>query len=909
MKRLPVTLLLLFAMIGLGCEGNPFGCSGKNDRPIDLRLGTPGVTKWDNQLPANDNVKTLNDDETIEFQNESGEAIINHSVDREINVGDIIVANSEQRYLVRVKEVIKRDSGSTQTILRQARIADIVGDENGSLTLESTPVFDLEDIDRIARLAKDRRWGDASYETDSQGRMVIRDLELFNVDINGNGNISGGTNKILGIPITNPYEKFSVSSAAGGKYRAVINEAIVDVVPTIRSDAKWESGKISHLETRLDTKVRYRVDITYEAAGTIQLEALIDAFMPKKVIPFRVPGPVPVYLDIELGIPAGASLKATKEGKTRIVFESEYEFFTVMDFDHETGISTEKDRRVKINDKMIETKEGDLKLEAELFLKPQITARLYRVVGPHAYLKPYVRGEVEWPSREKKDDLFIGVTGGVGIELSEPIFLGSLVSFDSGKLFDWNTSFDLDEAGTPAVAALQVGQNVRDTVTVDQIGPEGFVRLNLKEHLDDGFLRYELLQSTQTGLTVPSDTFYMDGELYYYPMPDSREETFTVRIFGKNNSKEDVTIAIKVNDSVISEVSKDRYGITNNSYKVSSGTPGEFKGEVPFYNLGGGGVYAVPVTRGDIAECLAQFNMFENNHRSSLTGADCSHYDKLAMDWLTFLGAARPMESSDGDVEGESKKLRIDGALPALTQPNSEKYTVLTEVMQEPNNAIFQYYNLLDFNSYVVNKNSKQLDCRPSIQLKTTNTATHVGLIFATNGCDELIRPLQFNTNFFAHPFLKETGVKWNTTRGESRDNLIVTEMAIAKEALIDRHETGFEYKTTVYVMIPFSPSLHNFMITSAPQKSMRYSEERPAGGVFEGLQGFGGYGQGTNNPAAYNQGYFEGGGSYSGRMLKVDLFLHSKGSRSEPVLDMKVQPITFGDKPDTIANHEGHDH
>ncbi len=872
MKKNVISLLAVFLLFAVGCKsGKPFGCSKNNDQPIDLRLGEPGKTEVINKLPANDNVKTLEDDETITFTSDDGGAIITHNSNREINVGDIIIANPEQRYLVRVKEVLTRESGRTQTVLRQARIDDIVGDQSGTLKIESTPVYDLEDISRLERLAKTRLGSsDAFYEVDNKGRVLIRNLELFSVDINSDGRISGGANKIMGIPINNPYERFTVSSAAGGKYRAVVNEAIIEIVPTLRSESQWKSSKISHLQTRIDTKVRYRVDITYEAAGEIQMEALIDAFMPKKVIPFRVPGPTPVYLDIELGVPAGASLKASKKGKTRVVYESEYDFFTTMTYDEESGITTDKDQRVAIKDTRIENTETDTKLEAEIFLKPQVTARLYRVVGPYAYLKPYVRGEIQWPSTEKRDDLFVGVTGGVGIELSEPIFVSQLVSFDSGKLFDFFQSFDLDKAGSDPAQVFEVGQRLQTTVSVDEVGPEGFVRFQLKEHLSDGFLRYELIEPTRTGLLLPSESFYMDGDLFYYPMPQSRSETFKVRVYGKNNSFEDVEIAIQVASQVTQEVSQDRYGLTTNSYQVSNGNPNEFKNQVPSYNLGG---FTARVMQGSVnmVDCVLHNYGDQNRNRQEarMSREMCQRYAYLEEDYYNFLSSLNPMGPgreglSSGPTIQEIREFppfyNYEGGYTAIL---SDQLTKISKVEEKSDYLRYEFLNLIHFGDYVVSKKTDETNCHPAIEIKPVNTDTHTGFRLATRGCGDLIPVNPFNTTQLKSLYTRyssrdrkwqDSYADWAVTLNEEDKNLHVVEITIEKSMLNNNEAQSLS--SSLVILLPLNPMIRNLLVVQSDLAS----------GFFKQSQGI---------LDIFNLGLSDL--NYSQKMIQIDFDLESR--------------------------------
>jgi hypothetical protein len=882
-------LALSFGILGVGCKGDPFGCSKdeNGERRLPLQLGQPGTTHVINELPANDSVIVLEEEENIEFTTDAGEATITHNPDRDIQPGDILVANPEQRYLVRVHEVIERSSGSTQAILRQARIADVVGDADGRLHIESTPVYDLEDIERINRLAQINPGDETVYETDSLGRLVIRNLEMFSLDLNSEGQISGGANKILGIPIENPYEKFTVTSGAGGRYRAVINEAIIEIVPTMRSESQWRRGRIEELQTRMDTRVRYRVDITYEAAGQIQMEAIMDAFMPKKVIPFRVPGPTPVYLDIELGLPAGASLKASANGQTRVIYESEYEFYTVMDYDSETGITTDRDQFVRINDTRVESQQNDIVVEAELFLKPQITARLYRVVGPYAYLKPYVRGEVEIPSREIRDDLFIGVTGGVGIEVSEPIFLGQLVSFDSGNLFDWHTSFDLDGRGEQPLGPLQVGQNVQNQVTVDRVGAEGFVRLNLKEHLEDGFLRYELVRATQTGLMVPSETFYMDGEIFYYPLPNSTEETFTVRIFGDGGNFEDVEIAIHITEEVRAQVSQDRFGMTTNSVRVANGTPGEFRDQVPGYNMGRGQV-GVAQHFLSLEECVAEIEVEvdpENRgRRFDFVGSqDCQSAVTIARRWLNQLYGSvleAPSDGSSNAVASIQQDILFGGLIPARTERNSNELTQITEITSPVNGARFSYFNLMDFRQYAA-ATSGAIPCQPTITVTALDNNNFMGVQIRTTGCEDFIPTRRISPNFPTPWSNQETAIDWSMREEDNSMNERIRTWAFAKSNIDDSFGRGeFELNDSLYLMVPFDPSFNTIQLADI-REILRIPYEETSNGMTSMYR---------------NQIPF------SGKVIKLDLSLSRQ--RRNIVWEIDANPVNIADLPEYQEAH-----
>ncbi len=657
--------------------------------PFDLKTGTPGETEVKSDIPKNDRVHPLESNESIEFITDDGKAIVTHNRDRKLDKDDILIGNDEQKYLVRIKEVINKGDNKTEVILRQSRIGEVIGDNTGSVDIESTPIFFPKDLNKLNYQAKrdskiSKKKDKPSYKVDEKGKITIKNLELFSFELNNDGKVSGGLNKVMGVVVKDPYDKFALSGSTGGKYSATINEAVIEVVPTLRSSSKWKFGKIKQLETRFDTKIKYRVDITYDMAGQVSLEGLVD-FLPKKVIPIKM-GTPPVYVDIELGIPAGVKIKAEKSGKTRIVYETEYEFYSTMGFKGKEKIKTTKNQRVLINETKIKTTESSTKIDAELFLKPQVTARLYRVVGPYAYLKPYVRGEIEWPAQSKKDDLFVGVTGGVGIELSEPIFLNSIVSYDSGDIFNFYKSFDLDKKGTKHPPITYGEPDISD-VKVDNIGNEGFVLINLKEKSGQDDLRFELVEPTKTGLIVPAEDFYFSGQLYYFPLSHSQAEIFKVKLIGDRGKKQVVDISLDVSSGVIAEASKDRFSMTGNSYKVTTGSIDSFAASVPSY--------AVPVG----------INAFQavQPHTVKLTCSGQETLDRIEKYHIPCEELVRIGRIHSKAVKGHTFENKV------MNLSNSNE------------SSKFSYYNQYNFDDYLLFSFKNIAHCKPMIKTKVIN--------------------------------------------------------------------------------------------------------------------------------------------------------------------------------------------
>jgi hypothetical protein len=583
MRSISLPIAMVFTLLSCALAS----CQKKTvDSPaFKLRLGRPGVIKHENNLPKHDNVQVLEKGETITFNSDTGEATINHNPNRRIEVGDIIIGNEDQQYLLKVKEVTERkELGRTDVIVRQSHVEQLLEKDSGSLKLEATPKYDLKDFDGYTKAALKNN-DPSTYQVDDNGKLVIRNMDLLNVDINSDNQVTTHAVAFSKFASEAIEQEVNVMNAVGGNYKVHLNEASVEVIPTIRSEVAWSWGSISKMQTRFDTRVRYKVDITYELSGSAKMDAAVD-LLPKKIIPVRIPGAVPIYMDIELSIPAGISLEGTGKTQARVIYSADYEFYSVTNYDETTGLKTESNKATKILEKSVSVSTKGVEVSAELYLKPTITTRLYRVLGPYAYLQPYVRGELEVPARVKKDDLFIGVGGGIGFEVSEPIFKTAVVNYDTGRIFDFALSWDLDNYNGPAEASSPVDKP--DTVKVDTIGNEGFVVLNAKPLAKDHSARFELSSQPKYGILVPSENFFIDGQLYYYPLSGQPQDSFVIHVLGEGGETQEVPVTIELSNEVKEKISKERFALTTNSVKVATEGSAPYADQVAHYGVGGG---------------------------------------------------------------------------------------------------------------------------------------------------------------------------------------------------------------------------------------------------------------------------------------------------------------------------------
>ncbi len=623
------SLLLSFFMIG--CEGDGLGCSEKKSDPapeFHLQLGALGETTYENQLPKNENTHVLEAGETIEFLSDDGQALIRHSDTRDIQEDDVVIANEDQGYLLKVKEIIDLTATETEVVFQQARIADIVGDDTGSFSFETTPLFKKDDPETATE--------EMSFNLDDQGRLLIEDLELFKIEVNQERRVVRRRSNIMGQSRPNfRRQGIHFNAGAAGTYSATINSAEIQIIPTIRSQSDWNRGRLEESHTRLDTLVKYRVDISFKTSGSLSFNALIKNFLPKKKIPIRIPGAVPVYLDIELAIPAGLSVNTENEGTTRIVYEADYEFYSMMLYNRGQGIKVDKNQNVRVLRQELISQETRNKVNAELFLQPKIVTRLYRVLGPYAYLRPYIKGDLDWPSEELSDDLFVGITGGVGLEVSEPILTSEILNFDSGKIFEFQKSFDIDGAGRRSENRGEIAYDAREEIDLTQLTNEGFILLDLKASADNSeVLRFEMIEFPKNHLIVPSDNFYYDGRLFFYPLSKEARDQFSYRVISPSGETKDLSVEVQLSQNVLDSANQERFGLTTNSHEVASTSPGNFADQVPRVSVGLGG------HRVAAAECYTPApsgNYDPLNPMGGLRAGDCESPDEDEFNGPSFL--------------------------------------------------------------------------------------------------------------------------------------------------------------------------------------------------------------------------------------------------------------------------------
>lgn len=583
MRNLFKPLALLTALLLASCSNKQEEKATAVAHMPLLDLGKPGETTASADLSPAAVTHKLEANEEIRFIDDKGAVEILHRRGRTFKVGDMIVGNEKQRLLLKVKEVRTIGAANSTLLTQLGMMTDLLNPERNSMVkIETTPVFTTSDLQKPEAEKSGR------LEVDDQGQVVMENVEIFDLNFDDKAGLKFGLNKILGVPVDSLRDKLNVSGVAAGRYRAVINKATVHVVPTFRNHYRWSGLKPEELYSKIDAQLKYRMDVTYDVAGKVELTALFDLFK-KKLVTVVVPaGNVPVYVDIELALPIGITLNADAKGSVRVVYEAEYAFTSELRYTESAGVKATGDQGAQVLRHEMSSESGQLNLSGELFLQPEVTARFYRVLGPQAYLQPYVRAEWEANPTAGKKDLFAGVGGGVGLEVSEPLLLTQLFSLDSGRIFNFHDGWDL--MGGSGAPKEKSPYEVASNQTLNKLTNEGFVVLDFSSSSLPPGTRFLLDSGAKQGFVVPSQNFFLDGKLFYYPNAKADEDYLKVSFLLPDGSKDSREVKLSVSAEVKAKAGEEKFSRSSNSVAAAYGHPREFQDKVPHHGFVYGGI-------------------------------------------------------------------------------------------------------------------------------------------------------------------------------------------------------------------------------------------------------------------------------------------------------------------------------
>ena len=470
-----------------------------------------------------------------------------------VAVGDVIIGDETTRFAKKVTAV-DTVKGDTVLTVENATLEDILA-QNGAFSFKVTPDWSASRVARGSRGVLQKPFDDYfttppdsraldEGDIDGQGWINLSNVSVLDLMINADRTIDWHNSTIMGESVDphNLSDSVHEGQFAEGHITVDILSGVLLVTPTfdlaygLNFGRPWAEGA---MDARIVVELEVRFAVTGQAAFHIS-----GALMPTLSVPVTIPTPagIPIHLDIELEVPAGVKLEAGAGASVTVHQRSEYTVHADIGYTLAGGLSLPAPTTDKTYGVTEITPKLSGYISAEVYLEPTVKVKLYGIVGPYFWVHPYLRGEVFYPLEYTRDELFLGINGGLGLELDTSVF-GSY-DVKSGPLFDFYLSWDLlgpEDAGTvntPPTAADQV-------VDVSNAA-RGGARLTLTGADADGdTLRYSLASyPTHGNLSSLNPT---TGTATYYPYSGyAGTDSFTFTVSDGTDRSDPATATLTV---------------------------------------------------------------------------------------------------------------------------------------------------------------------------------------------------------------------------------------------------------------------------------------------------------------------------------------------------------------------------
>ena len=277
---------------------------------------------------------------------------------------------------------------------------------SGSINLDDTSLFDLH-----------IKFENGKYCVDWEESTILGELLENGEDEDGGEDEDEEDNDDIADSISQS------SFDSTGEIKATLTKGRINVVPTITGECDlW--GEFS-AACQMDMLMIFDATVEVESKGNVSFE-YTRKLLPTIKVPVTIPATPPVYLDIELDLPANFILGASVDGKATFKYHSKYSLKVTMDYSKSNGFVSPK----PILDTISEEKEVSLlasgTVDAKLSLQPTVTVRIYKIIGPFITAEPYIKGMLSYiyvPHKdifdwaEDEDDLYLGISGHAGLSI------------------------------------------------------------------------------------------------------------------------------------------------------------------------------------------------------------------------------------------------------------------------------------------------------------------------------------------------------------------------------------------------------------------------------------------------------------------------------------------------------------
>lgn len=507
-------ILLCFFVISCGEKSKDTPKKQTPAKVLDtsfLKLGKVGIPKYKADIPSNGHIHILDDSQNITLVDASkGKIKISNFDLEELSDQDVIIGNEKDQNLF----VYHAGYNNGDEIrVTQGSVQDIVREEKATIELEFTPqmVYEPSEARTFEKLAdRNPSQGPENQIKNPEKTKInvidFKDYQLLDITAN---NLLAGTNLKTG-------KKTEINLHQGKDLKVTLDRGFLQIIPTFRGNYVFEGLGKYNFKSSFDAMVKYEFEVTVETKSATMGEVSLPLFKELK-FPFKIPGPVPVYTEMNLQFPAGIKVGTAKEGKVSFRVQAEYALNAVTYFDSKTGKKIDSHYDYVVKNRNVEEVKSNSNFIFEIFFEPRLETKFYKVLGPYAYVNTNMQANIKSPLKEKDEDIFVNFSGGVGVTLSTPIFNKTLVDVQSPTLFKYTQGWDVIGPDTGKGPKYEISLQKEIQLTATKLDGEKRIALNLRPDNMGPLGKVRIYDTPKFGRLAKSKNFDSSGIAFYYP--------------------------------------------------------------------------------------------------------------------------------------------------------------------------------------------------------------------------------------------------------------------------------------------------------------------------------------------------------------------------------------------------------
>lgn len=645
-----------------------------------VNLGTPGELNTQNNTQKDPHVHDCTKDSSLKITplddkgkiKIEGDSLKNYSFQNNDSVIGYFDQNLDQSFHLSILDIIEKNKNY---VIMQTQLGNFTGlsknSESFEFSYEYTPKFinetskisnttsthspSLPPVEIVGKTTKEVPVQNIFSKTEIPKKEENKNLKLYFDDKDNSFNVENFvlTSFSWDTQLSLPHDFLKSSqnkgvkviklsgAGKGGQVKITIQKAKFAIQPTFRSHYKFSWGRPEFINSSFDSILSYSLDIKVETTEGITLNVFKDIF-PMVKIPVIIPGAIPILVDVEIQIPTGLELRTSGQGNLNYTLTGEHALHADMSYTTQNGFQHNQKRDSVVKEKTLNWRGESKTYSAEIYIEPQLRTRFYKVLAPYAYAHPFFRAQVELPLQKNQDELFMGINGGIGLQVVEPLFETEILNIKRDNLFEYVKSWDIFTSQDDFNIDLLKDYEVQP-LHITQRPDEGFVRISLLPPDSEKAFRFKILSYPENGILKPSDDFHLSGEVFYYPLAksaDQQEDEFKVQVYSGKFSK-DINVKIKVAENVLVENRKPQFSVSAKSMKVAFGKPEQFRDQVPQLGVFSGGI---PIEKAPELDLKSFFNELGRAFKSPQLKA-------LISDLITHPAKDAPHRSNEKDFD------------------------------------------------------------------------------------------------------------------------------------------------------------------------------------------------------------------------------------------------------------------